>query len=118
MTQPPTGCGFTTGHSGNGLRIGGEEFDAGVRYPTLVQDSNGNQVLLTYDFGALDPNTNTSGRITTIKDARAPEGYPTYGFSYYPAFPAPGQRSRLIGVSDWIGAGTSFRSAIPRIRFP
>jgi RHS repeat-associated protein len=64
-----------------GSQSSGSEPDAGTMYPTLIQDSNGNQITITYDNG------NSSSRITSITDPRTTVGFsgtlsPTYTFTY------------------------------------
>ena len=62
---------------------GGTESDFGTMYPTLIQDSNGNQVSLQYKSGAGTDWPNSSARIDWIQDIRsAPAGHHTYEFSY------------------------------------
>ena len=63
------------------------EEDAGTLYPSSMQDSNGNQVLIGYYPGAgAPPQTPSSSRITQISDIRAAtNNYPlnrTYFFEY------------------------------------
>ena len=67
-----------------GSTSGGTEQDAGTMYPTTLEDSNGNQVIVGYQAGAQSPGTgNSSARIATIEDQRA-QGNPrtTYNFTY------------------------------------
>ena len=53
------------------------EPDAGTRYPTLMQDTNGNYIAIHYQ------GPDTSARISTIEDVRTTSPYsPTYQFSY------------------------------------
>src|SRR5207244_2782311 len=47
------------------------ESDSGVMYPTLMQDANGNQIIIRYQAGAGASWTNSSARITQIEDVRA-----------------------------------------------
>jgi len=61
------------------------EQDAGAMYPTLLQDSNGNQVTVQYLAGAGVSWVNSSARILNIQDVRPgnnPAGSPTFFFSY------------------------------------
>jgi RHS repeat-associated protein len=58
----------------------GTEDDAGVMYPTLMQDSNGNQVTVSYYTGVGVPWSNSSARIYEIRDFRL--GYQAYRFTY------------------------------------
>ncbi|MFN0101277.1 MAG: hypothetical protein ACKV2U_04200, partial [Bryobacteraceae bacterium] len=57
------------------------EPDSGTRYPTKVQDSNGNYISLEYRAGAGQGAVNTSARISTIKDIRSSPGN-AYTFNY------------------------------------
>jgi len=62
---------------------GGTESDFGTMCPTLVQDSNGNQVVLQYKPGAGTDWANSSARIDWIQDVRTPTaGHHTLEFSY------------------------------------
>jgi RHS repeat-associated protein len=54
-----------------GCTSAGGEQDAGSLYPTIVEDSNGNQIIITYMAGAGVSWSNSSSRITMIEDARA-----------------------------------------------
>ncbi len=73
-----------------GATSAANEPDAGTKYPTTLQDTNGNQILVRYNpaFGSTIPNT--SARINEIEDVRAVEacspfgcgGYSTYRFNY------------------------------------
>jgi RHS repeat-associated protein len=59
----------------------GTEQDAGTMYPTLMEDSNGNQTLLVYNDGVGTTWSNSSSRISTIEDVRG-NGSPDYTFTY------------------------------------
>jgi RHS repeat-associated protein len=71
-----------------GCTSGGIEADAGTLYPTILEDTSGNQILVAYDtavglpyypaFGISNPNT--SARITAINDVRS---YGTGAFLFY-----------------------------------
>lgn len=65
-----------------GSRAAGFEGDYGAAFPTLFQDSNGNQVKVSYKEGQGLGYANSSGRIDKIEDARAPSGSYTYAFNY------------------------------------
>jgi len=73
----------------------GNEGDATSMYPTLIQDSNGNQIIIRYKQGVSAIDTlgnnvyvfwsNSSGRIDQIEDVRAiynGSTYTTYQFNY------------------------------------
>jgi RHS repeat-associated protein len=59
----------------------GTEQDAGTYYPTLIEDTNGNQILLTYKSGLGVSYSNSSARIATIEDVRG-KGVTDYSFTY------------------------------------
>jgi hypothetical protein len=63
------------------------EADAGTRYPTLMRDTNGNEIRLAYAQGSGGSGVNSSARITSIEDVRAimlgaSGPYRTYSFTY------------------------------------
>ena len=60
----------------------GTEEDSGTRYPTLMQDSNGNQISIRYHPGLGLTWDNSSARIRDIMDVRASGDYPIYSFTY------------------------------------
>ncbi|GEM_PF-1575541 len=66
-----------------GSHSAGTENDMGAAYPTVLQDSNGNQVAIRYKNGTGTGWANSSGRIAEIEDIRAATagGY-TYKFNY------------------------------------
>jgi hypothetical protein len=59
----------------------GAEQDAGTQYPTKMWDTNGNWIEVGYAAGAGLGGTNSSARITRIRDTR-PEVGDTYTFEY------------------------------------
>ncbi len=69
----------------NGMS-GGAEQDAGTRYPTIMEDTNGNQILIRYNKGVGATSGDTSSRINQIEDVRAVDtgttGVYTYQFTY------------------------------------
>jgi RHS repeat-associated protein len=79
------------------------EADAGTMYPTLMQDVYGNQITITYmqATGATWPNS--SGRIATITDVRAPSGQSTYQFTY-----TSGSSPHLLRIRNLISSGENF----------
>lgn len=64
-----------------GCTSAGTEQDAGTMYPTTMEDSNGNQVIVSYAAGAGVIWNNSSGRIQSIEDVRG-NGSATYQFTY------------------------------------
>jgi RHS repeat-associated protein len=69
-----------------GCRSGGQEQDAGSQYPTVIEDSNGNQVIVRYGAGLGTSWPNSSARINEIEDVAAVAGTNgtrhSYGFTY------------------------------------
>jgi hypothetical protein len=55
-----------------------DEADVGTRYPTKMQDSNGNQILVRYNRGLGGLIANSSARIKEIEDIRAIQVGNTY----------------------------------------
>lgn len=51
------------------------EADSGVMHPTLVEDTNGNQIAISYQTAPGASWSNSSARITTISDVRATSAY-------------------------------------------
>ncbi len=88
-----------------GCTSGGTEPDAGTMYPTLLEDSNGNQISIQYAVGAnLPPRTNSSSRIGLIKDVRYTGAANTYVFQYG----AVNGTVHLTAITDSTGAGESY----------
>ena len=54
-----------------GCTSGGTEPDTGTMYPTTIENSNGNQILIRYNAGNQLPYVNSSARIQSIEDVRA-----------------------------------------------
>ncbi|MEK7407925.1 MAG: hypothetical protein AAB225_22875, partial [Acidobacteriota bacterium] len=86
----------------------GTEQDAGTRYPTLVQDSNGNQIFVRYRAGLGVTWTDSSARINEIEDVRAkqvyyPIRYVTYTFTYN-TDPIP----HLTAITNYIDTGERY----------
>jgi RHS repeat-associated protein len=82
---------------------GGSEQDAGVMYPTLMQDTNGNQVLINYTAGGGLGWLNSSSRIQNIEDVRG-NGQPDYTFTYNYQNAIP----RLASITNTIGTSEKF----------
>jgi RHS repeat-associated protein len=86
----------------------GTEEDAGTRYPTIIQDTNGNQIYIRYHPGRGVPWPNSSARINEIEDVRArqiywPVRYVTYAFTYNND-PIP----HLTAIRNYIGTGEAY----------
>jgi len=87
----------------------GIEQDAGTMYPTLMEDTNGNQVTIAYQNGLSSPLANSSARISSVEDVRAiytgqgPSGYQTYSFTYdTETMPhLTNVTSHIAGVGNW-----------------
>ena len=60
-----------------GCTSAGTEQDAGTMYPTLAEDTNGNQITINYLPGQGMGAANTSARISSVVDTRI-----TYNFTY------------------------------------
>jgi RHS repeat-associated protein len=90
----------------------GGEPDAGTMYPTVVEDSNGNQIIIHYMPG-LGANWNdSSARISTIEDARAvpySSGgdtlYESYSFSYTTGVTG---LSYLSSITSYVGTPENY----------
>lgn len=84
----------------------GTEEDAGTRYPTVIQDTNGNQILVRYHAGVGVTWPDSSARINQIEDVRAwaiTNDYYTYRF-WYNSDPVP----HLTGIGNRIGTGEHY----------
>src|SRR6185437_14196250 len=86
----------------------GSEQDTGSQYPTLMQDTNGNQVIIRYYSGIGVAYPNSSARIQQIEDVRAVAGanstpYFTYNFLFN-TDPIP----HLTGITNGIGSGEKY----------
>jgi RHS repeat-associated protein len=89
-----------------GCTSAGSEQDAGTMYPTLMEDSNGNQIILTYQGAPTLGGTNSSARISIIEDVRAVYddavgAYATYVFSY-------DATGHLTGIANNIGTAEGY----------
>ncbi len=94
-----------------GSLSGGIEEDNGARYPTKIQSSNGNQVLIRYFAGVQAPAGDTSSRIGYIEDVRAVATgggeYRTYSF-YYQDFGGGDPFPHLTSVANHINSGETY----------
>jgi hypothetical protein len=82
------------------------EPDAGTRYPSLIEDSNGNTIAIQYAQGAGGATVNTSGRITQITDSRATGSSASYTFTYNSDSPP-----HLTTIANSIGSTESYTLA-------
>ena len=78
------------------------EADSGVMYPTLMQDSNGNEIIVRYQTGAGASWTNSSARITQIEDTRGNGGI-DYTFAYDTSSPP-----HLTAITNDISTGENY----------
>jgi RHS repeat-associated protein len=79
------------------------EADAGVMHPTLMEDSNGNQVTITYLTAPGAGWSNSSARISQITDVRATSGHTTYSFTYNSDSPP-----HLTSITNSISSGENY----------
>jgi YD repeat-containing protein len=86
------------------------EPDAGTLYPTLFEDTNGNQITVSYYAGAGGNGAaNTSARVNQILDMRGAAGnFPaSYTFSYN----ADSPQQHLTGITNTVGTAESYTLA-------
>jgi len=72
------------------------EPDSGTMYPTTMEDTNGNQILITYQAGAGLSGTNSSARITLIQEVRGGATV-SYTFTY------AGSPAHLVSITNALG---------------
>jgi hypothetical protein len=93
-----------------GCTSAGTEQDAGTMYPTLMQDTNGNQVIVNYTTGVGANWVNSSSRIQSVEDVRSSAAtFPVYSFTYTGA--ASPTIPRLTGITNWIGTAEAYSFA-------
>ena len=80
----------------------GTEPDAGTYYPSLMQDTNGNQIKFKYKQGLGISWPDSSARIDTIEDVRG-NGSPDYTFLYNTDTPP-----HLTSISNSIGTSENY----------
>jgi hypothetical protein len=83
------------------------EPDAGALYPTMIQDTNGNRILIGYMQGAGSAKPNSSSRMQEIEDIQAvetPAGRRTYSFIY-----SKDEYPHLMAIASHIDKGNSYR---------
>jgi YD repeat-containing protein len=101
-----------------GCMATGQEEDAGTYYPTLMQDTNGNQLVVRYYPGSGVPDGDTSSRIWSIQDVRGgavigsyngllPPAKATYEFLYDWTQAVP----HLLTIRDYIPTGGTYTFA-------
>src|SRR5579883_1795254 len=88
------------------------EADAGTMYPTLMQDRNGNQVVIGYQQGAGGGGVNTSSRICAISDPRNGGWNPCtgWGTAFYLTYNSD-STPHLTGLSNFIGTAENYTFA-------
>jgi RHS repeat-associated protein len=89
-----------------GCTSGKGEPDAGSMHPTLIQDSNGNQIAIQYQSGLSSTKPNSSCRILNVSDARSPfstDGVQSYVFTY-----GIGPLPRLLSISSGLPTSESY----------
>lgn len=81
-----------------GCVSGGIESDNGTMYPTQIEDSNGNQITISYMPGSGAPWPNSSARIYTITDVRSVGPYyaPSYTFTYGNDWPPTSEHATVV----------------------
>ena len=89
-----------------GATSSGLEDDAGTLYPTLMQDTNGNQVTVRYSYGGGTLIPDSSARIARIEDFRGPSGV-TYVFGW-----AGAPDLHISSISSQIGTSESWSFGI------
>ena len=85
-----------------GCTSASSEADAGTLHPTVIQDKNGNQIVLRYTYGAGSQHDNTSSRILEIVDSRAADtdsGRKSYTFEY-----DDGATPHLLSITSHVDA--------------
>jgi len=81
------------------------EADSGVMYPTVMEDTNGNQIQIAYNTGLNANWANSSSRIHTIQDVRGSSS--TYTFTYNSDYPVP----HLTSITNSITSGEQYTFA-------
>ncbi|MBL8233761.1 MAG: hypothetical protein JNL98_35010 [Bryobacterales bacterium] len=79
------------------------EDDAGTRYPTRMEDTNGNYVNIEYRPAKGATYVNSSARIGRIEDVRATAPSPTYEFTYN-----NDETPHLTGITNNINTAENF----------
>ena len=87
------------------------EPDAGSLYPTVMEDSNGNQLQISYLAGTGSSSANTSARINVIQDARYAGTIGAYQFSYSTQCSGGQCFAHLSSISNTIGTAENYTFA-------
>ena len=90
-----------------GCQSVGTEQDSGTRYPTLIEDSNGNQVMVLYKYGLGYGWVNSCARIWRIVDVRGQglDGTGEYSYEFtYNTDPLP----HLTSIRNIIGSSENY----------
>ena len=83
--------------------------DNGTLYPTIMEDSNGNQIQISYLPGWKSSSPNSSARINVIADARSTMAYQ---FSYTQPLCSGGQCfAHLASISNSVGTAENYTFA-------
>jgi hypothetical protein len=99
------------------ISAGGEP-DAGTLYPTVVEDSNGNQIIIHYMPGSGASWNDSSARIASIEDSRAvaytdpgtgDQLYQSYSFAYTTG---GNGLQYLSGIASYVGTPESYAFTI------
>jgi hypothetical protein len=77
------------------------EPDSGTMYPTTMEDTNGNQILITYQPGAGYGGNDSGARITLIQDVRSGVT-DSYTFSYL------GSPAHLVSITNSLGTAENY----------
>jgi RHS repeat-associated protein len=90
-----------------GCTSGPQEPDHGALYPTVILDTNGNQVIIRYLPGIGQSGLNSSGRISEIQDPRTvATGFGRRSYTFiYDAAATP----HLLAISSQIGTAETYR---------
>lgn len=89
-----------------GCVSGEREVDAGTLYPTVIDDSNGNQIFVRYSPGIGESKGDTSGRLQLIEDARAIyDGARPYSYIFSYDSNAP---HRLVSIMNTVGSAEEY----------
>jgi RHS repeat-associated protein len=97
-----------------GSTSGASEPDAGTMYPTVIEDTAGNQVLMKYQpgIGLGATQINTSARINSIEDVRG-QGAADYTFTYNTDTPVPHLSAVSNGIETPENFNFSYTSNVP-----